>query len=101
MHSFSRASLIALAASAVAVAASSQYLTFIGNFGTEIPAFRLDTATGKLTSVGPLATTKSPAWVTISANGKFLYAVNENADGISAFALNSNCLLYTSDAADE
>jgi 6-phosphogluconolactonase len=87
MHSFSRASLIALAAGALALAASSEYLTFIGNFGAAIPAFRLDTTTGKLTSLGSMATTKTPAWLTISPNGKFLYAINEQADGVSAFAL--------------
>jgi 6-phosphogluconolactonase len=87
MHSLSRASLIALAASALATAASSEYLTFIGNFGTAIPAFKLDTASGKITSLGNEATTKTPAWMTISPNGKFLYAINEQADSVSAFAL--------------
>ena len=50
MHSFLRASLIALAAGAIAMAASSEYLTFIGDFGNGVPAFRLDTATGKLSN---------------------------------------------------
>ena len=61
MHSFLRASLIALAAGAIAMAASSEYLTFIGDFGNGVPAFRLDTATGKLSSLGSVATSKSPA----------------------------------------
>ncbi|HEY3837800.1 MAG TPA: beta-propeller fold lactonase family protein, partial [Bryobacteraceae bacterium] len=87
MHSFSRASLIALAAGALAAAASSEYLTFIGNFGNGIPVFKLDAATGKITSLGEQATTKTPAWMTISPNGKFLYAINEQADGVSSFAL--------------
>jgi len=87
MHSFLRASLIALAAGAIAMAASSEYLTFIGDFGNGVPAFRLDTATGKLSSLGSVATSKSPAWLTISPNGKFLYAINEQADGVSAFSI--------------
>jgi 6-phosphogluconolactonase len=89
MPSFSRASLLALAVGTLAMAASSEYLTFIGNFGTTLPAFRLDTTTGKLTSLGSLADTKTPAWMTISPNGKFLYAINEQADSVSAFALDA------------
>ncbi len=87
MHVLIRASLIALACSAVAGAASSEYLTYIGNFGTGIPAFKLNTATGKLTSIGTVATTPSPAWVTIARSAKFLYAVNERADSVSAFSV--------------
>jgi 6-phosphogluconolactonase len=84
MRSIHRVSLLALTAGLLSAA---QYTTFIGDFGTTIPGFRLDTATGKLTPLGDLATSKSPAWLTISPNGKFLYAVNEQADGISAFSL--------------
>jgi 6-phosphogluconolactonase len=95
MHSFHCASLLVLAAGSIAMAASSEYLTFIGNFGTALPAFRLDTATGKLTSVGDLATTKTPAWVTLSPNGKFLYAVNEQADSVSAYSLDAKSAKLT------
>ena len=95
MSSFCRASLLALAAVTLSLAASSQYLTFIGNFGTEIPAFRLDTTTGKLSSLGAVATTPSPAWLTIARSGKFLYAANERADSVSAFSLDSKTAKLT------
>lgn len=95
MHPFLRASLLALAGGALALAASSEYLTFIGNYGTDLPAFRLDTTSGKLTSVGSLATTKTPAWLTISPNGKFLYAINEQANSVSAFALDAKSAKLT------
>jgi len=89
MLSFTRASLVALAAGTLALAASTQYLTFIGNFGTVLPIFRLDTTTGKLTAVGSPVETKTPAWMTISPNGKFVYAINEQADAVSSFALDA------------
>jgi len=87
MRNFSRASWLALAAATVGFAASSSYLTLIGNFGSAIPAYRLNVATGKLDSLGNLADTKTPAWLALSPNGKFLYAVNEQADGVTAYTL--------------
>jgi 6-phosphogluconolactonase len=89
MHALFRASLTTLAAAALCVAASSQYLTLVGDFGSAIPAFRLDTATGKLTPLGNVADSKTPAWLTLSPNGKVVYAVSEQADGVSAFALDA------------
>lgn len=89
MHSFCRASLLALAAATVALTASPEYLTFIGNYGTGIPAFRLDTTSGKLTSLGTVATTPTPAWLTVAPGGKFVYAVNEQKDSVSAFAVDA------------
>lgn len=83
-----RAFLLALAAAAALQAASPAYLTYVGNFGTAVPAFRFDTGTGKLTPLNVAADTPSPSWVTIHPNGKFLYAVNENANSISAFSIN-------------
>jgi 6-phosphogluconolactonase len=87
MRSIYRAALLALTAGTLI---GAQYTAFIGDFGTAIPGFRLDTATGKLTPLGDLATSKSPAWLTLSPNGKVLYAVNEQADGISAFSLDAS-----------
>ena len=89
MHSSRRASLLAFVATAVALAASPEYLTLIGNFGTGIPAFRLDTTTGKLTSVGEVASTPTPAWMTVAPGGKFVYAVNEQKDSASAFSVDA------------
>ncbi len=87
MHSFRRASLLGLATATVALTASTQYLMYIGNFGTSIPAFRLDTASGKLTSQGSVAETPTPAWLAIARSGKYLYAINERADSVSAFQI--------------
>lgn len=87
MLSFCRASSLALAAATVALTAPSEYLTFIGNFGSGIPAFGLDTGTGKLSPLGNVATTPTPAWVTIARSGKFLYAINEQKDSASAFSV--------------
>jgi 6-phosphogluconolactonase len=95
MHSFFRASLAALAAGTLALAASSQYLTYIGDFGDGIPAFRLDTSTGKLSSIGSVASTPSPAWLAISPNKKFLYAINERADSVSAFSIDPSSAKLT------
>jgi 6-phosphogluconolactonase len=89
MHSFRRASLLAFAATAVALAASPEYLTLIGNFGSGIPIFRLDTATGKLGPLGEMAATPTPAWLAIAPGGKFVYAVNEQKDSVSAFRVDA------------
>jgi 6-phosphogluconolactonase len=82
-----RASIIALAAASVLAAAPKDYLTFIGNFDKTVPAYKLDTATGKLTSLGNVADTPSPAWIALHPSGKFLYVINERADSVSAFAI--------------
>src|ERR1051325_5840060 len=89
MYSFSRASLLAIAGATLMVAASSQYVSYIGNYGTAVPAFRLDISTGKLASLGNVANTPSPAWLTISPNGKYLYAINERTDSVSAFSIDT------------
>ena len=59
-----------------------------------INAFRFDSATGKLTSLGLMAETTSPSFLAIAPNGKFLYAVNETdtfqgqkGGAVSAFSI--------------
>jgi 6-phosphogluconolactonase len=59
-----------------------------------IQVFRFDPASGKLTPLGLAAETVNPTYVTFSASGRFLYAVNEiygfqgEATGtVSAFAI--------------
>src|SRR6185437_4900779 len=59
-----------------------------------INAYRLDAATGKLTSLGLMAETTSPSFLAIAPNGKFLYAVNETdtmngkpGGAVSAFSI--------------
>jgi 6-phosphogluconolactonase len=87
MQALRRALFMTFAAGLTLLAAPQQFLTFIGNFGDSIPAFRLDTATGKLASLGNVAQTPSPAWIAIHPSGKFLYVINERADGVSAFSI--------------
>ena len=80
-----------------------QYLVYIGTYTGEqseskgIYAFRMDMASGNLTSLGLAGETISPAFLTVHPNGRFLYAVNEVGEiegkkggAVSAFALNSD-----------
>lgn len=48
-----------------------------GEASKGIYAFRFDPAEGKLTPLGLAAETANPTYLTFSASGKFLYAVNE------------------------
>ncbi|HEX2854440.1 MAG TPA: lactonase family protein [Opitutaceae bacterium] len=48
-----------------------------GALSKGIYVFRFDTTTGKLTPLGLAAETPNPTYITFSASGKFLYAVNE------------------------
>jgi 6-phosphogluconolactonase len=77
---------------------SQQYYLFVGCY-TEgsfkngeskgIYVYRFDAATGDLTSVSSIAT-DNPSYLALSANGKFLYSVNETdgakPGGVSAFS---------------
>lgn len=73
-------------------------LVYIGTFtnGTSkgIYAYRLDEATGRMTSLGLAAEAQSPSYLAVSPNRRFLYAVNEidtfegkKAGSISAFSI--------------
>jgi 6-phosphogluconolactonase len=61
---------------------TKNYFAYLGTYTTKtdskgIYAYRFDAATGKLT-VGPVAAEAiDPSFLAVSANGKFLYAVNE------------------------
>ncbi|MDP9339138.1 MAG: lactonase family protein [Acidobacteriota bacterium] len=77
----------------------SQYLAFIGTYtaktdGKGIYSFRFDTATGQLTSIGLAAPAQDPSFLTVAANEKYLYAVNELStfDGKSSGAVTSYSL---------
>src|SRR3954452_3052646 len=62
-------------------AARAQRLVYVGTYtGAEskgIYAFRFDDGTGALTAVGLVAETPSPSFLTASADGRFIFAVNE------------------------
>jgi 6-phosphogluconolactonase len=72
--------------------------TYTGAKSKGIYAFHLDMATGKLTpAASPAAEVRSPSFLAIHPNGRFLYAVNEIADfegkpagGVTAFAIDRN-----------
>ncbi len=96
--------LLALTLPHLASAAdSAKYLIYIGTYTSDdgkpttskgIYAYRYDSASGQIISLGLAAETTNPSWVVISPNGKFLYAVNEvgdyqgpNSGGVSAFSI--------------
>lgn len=73
--------LFAIAAAAGTRAFASDRVVYIGTYTGQtskgIYAFRFDDATGALTSLGLVAETASPSFLTSSANGRFVFAVNE------------------------
>jgi 6-phosphogluconolactonase len=75
-------------------------LVYIGTFtagaSKGIYAYRLDEATGKMTSLGLAAETQSPSYLAVASNHRFLYAVNEvdtfegkKAGSVSAYSIDS------------
>jgi 6-phosphogluconolactonase len=93
--------LLALAASTLAPAAGpaqQKYLVYVGTYtdrGSKgIYAYRFDSSTGKLTSLGLAAESAEPSFLAVDPTGRFLYAVSETADyngqptgAVSAFAI--------------
>src|SRR5690242_16022898 len=83
------AALLALAMvgrTVVPLAARAERLVYIGTYTTDtnanstskgIYAFKFDDATGALSPLGLAATTPSPSFLTASADGRFVFAVNE------------------------
>jgi 6-phosphogluconolactonase len=93
--------LVSMAAwSVLAQAPADDYFVYLGTYTAHaskgIYAYRFQPSTGKLTSMGAVATTPSPSFLAIHPNGRFLYAANENDPSIaagkdndvSAFAIN-------------
>lgn len=86
--------------SSFASAEANKYLVYVATYAVRgskgIYAYRYDAATGQLVDLGLAAETPSPAFLAISPNQKFLYAVNEideyqgQSSGIvSAFAVDT------------
>ena len=70
-----------LAACLPAQPATGDYLAYVGTYtkpnqSKGIYAWRFDSATGKMTSVGLVAESASPSFLAVHPNRKFLYAVN-------------------------
>jgi len=77
-----------------------EYILFVGTYTEKdskskgIYAYNYDAKTGKVTPLGLAAETTNPSWITISPNGRSLYAVNEisnykdrKSGGLSAFSI--------------
>ena len=82
----------ALAAQLAAPALAQTTLVYVGAYtrppSKGISVYRLDTASGQMTSLGVAVETSNPTFLAVHPNRKFLYAVNEEADGgVSAFAI--------------
>jgi 6-phosphogluconolactonase len=81
-----------------AAAPHGKYRAYVGTYTTGeskgIYAYDYDSHSGKMTSLGLAAETANPSFVAASADGRFLYAVNEvdkyegkASGGVSAFAV--------------
>jgi 6-phosphogluconolactonase len=95
------AAVLVMAASALAAAKKeNQYLMYVGTYTEEgstskgIYAYRFNSVTGQLTSVGLATQTTNPSFLVVHPNHRFLYAVNEvgnyqgqKSGGVSAFVI--------------
>jgi 6-phosphogluconolactonase (cycloisomerase 2 family) len=61
---------------------SNQFLVATSNSGSQLLSYRIDTGTGALTSIGPLATGTNPIALVIHPAG-FVYAANKSANSLS------------------
>ena len=79
-------------------ARNARYLVYVGTYTTSkskgIYAYRFDTDSGRLTSLGLVAETVNPSFLAVDPSRRFLYAVNEISNyaggkggGVSAFAI--------------
>jgi 6-phosphogluconolactonase len=80
-------------ASPISVLAMNSHLIFLGTYtrnGSEgIYAVQLDDATGALSTPTVAAKTPSPAWITLSPDKKFLYAIHESQAQAVGFAVDA------------
>jgi 6-phosphogluconolactonase len=92
--------LLIVCALAAPAAHKNQYLMYVGTYTEEgsqskgVYAYRFDSDTAKLTSLGLAATTINPSFLAVHPNHRFLYAVNEvgnykgeKSGAVSAFAI--------------
>lgn len=93
MKSFTRFLIAAAVLASLAAPAFSQDLTmYVGTYtrgkSKGIYAWRFHEPDGKLTPLGLAAETSNPSFLAIHPNHRFLYAVNENSQGmVSAFSI--------------
>src|SRR5262249_36290341 len=78
----------------------SKFLVYVGTYTVRnskgIYAYSYETASGKLTELGLAAAMDNPSFVVPSADGRFLYAVDEtgkykgqSSGGVTAFSIDS------------
>ena len=90
--------LFVVFAAAVAHAAGSPYLIYVGTYTDKgskgIYAYSFDPGTGETKALGLAAETANPSFLAVDANSKYLYAVNEinnfnggHAGSVSTFAI--------------
>jgi 6-phosphogluconolactonase len=71
--------------------------TYTSGASKGIYAFRFNSSTGKMTEPTLAAENSNPAFLVAHPNGKFLYAANENPNGmVSAFATGGKLMLLNS-----
>jgi 6-phosphogluconolactonase len=63
--------------------------TYTGPKSKGIYAFRFDPASGKTVPIGLVAETTSPSFLALHPTGRYLYAVNESSNSISAFSVDA------------
>src|ERR1022692_2122611 len=73
-------------------AAQGDWLMYVGTYtrgpSKGIYAYRFQSSTGKLTSIGLAGETSNPSFLAVHPSQRFLYAANENNSGtVSAFAI--------------
>jgi 6-phosphogluconolactonase len=73
-------------------AAQGDWTIYVGTYtrgpSKGIYSYRFQASTGQLTPVGLAVDTSNPSFLAVHPNRRFLYAVNENRDGmVSAFAI--------------
>src|SRR4051794_38046449 len=90
-----------LALSALAPSSrSAEYIAYVGTYtganSNGIYAYRFDSATGKLTSLGLAGESSNPSFVAVHPNHRFLYAVSEldtfggkKSGAVNAFSIDS------------
>lgn len=78
-------------------------LVFVGSYNWDaqkegIGVYQLDTAAGQLTKVAGIKGVRNPSFLTLSGDGKFLYACTDsktaNAGSVSSFAVNDTSLTF-------
>ena len=82
----------ALVSPLCAAGAKGEFIAYVGTYTRQkskgIYAYQFIPKTGKLTSIGLVAETANPSFLAVHPNGKFLYAVNEQNNGmVSAFSI--------------